>query len=530
MDQLPGPALRKIFREVHAMVNDPPEGIRMIHSEDITDIQAWIQGPEGTPFEGGCFRLRVQLNADFPNTPPKCFFLTKIFHPNVSAQGDVCVSTLKKDWKKTLGLKHILLVVKCLLIVPNPESALNEDAGRLLLERYDDYAQRARMWTTIHAQSAGKDVFTLLKRAGAEEQDGFKDGSTPTSSLLSSSAITAGETDDESTAAKEFMVTTLAVKDASKSGTERTCIGDEQPSTTAPSTSSSSSSTSLSESGSTATTTTIPTKRKLGSAENRIEYESVTAPSSSTSSCPSSSPSCASTSAMANLGRPPTSQHQQHQQQLPRTVLTAQRNSSTALATTSAQSKPQSPLLARQTLQGPPSALRNQGQNLLQKQSTNSNGVSFSDQHHSQQQQEQLLPKDDLQQGILNLNTGHIMLSPKIAHNTLLGGTASASFGPEGSTLSTLKFVATSRSTTITTTTTSSSVQHHHPQSGLAGSCSTNFSLSQHQSNGSTSAAAVAPMSILRSSYLVAPHNLSSLSSHVRPELHVDKKRALRRL
>lgn len=37
--------------------------------------------------------------------------MTKIFHPNVSKQGEVCVSTLKKDWKKTLGLKHILLVI-----------------------------------------------------------------------------------------------------------------------------------------------------------------------------------------------------------------------------------------------------------------------------------------------------------------------------------------------------------------------------------------------------------------------------------
>lgn len=39
------------------------------------------------------------------------FFVTKIFHPNVSKQGEVCVSTLKKDWKKTLGIKHILLVI-----------------------------------------------------------------------------------------------------------------------------------------------------------------------------------------------------------------------------------------------------------------------------------------------------------------------------------------------------------------------------------------------------------------------------------
>ena len=45
-----------------------------------------------------------------------------------------------------------LQTIKCLLIVPNPESALNEEAGKMLLERYDDYCQRARMMTEIHAQ------------------------------------------------------------------------------------------------------------------------------------------------------------------------------------------------------------------------------------------------------------------------------------------------------------------------------------------------------------------------------------------
>jgi ubiquitin-conjugating enzyme E2 S len=42
--------------------------------------------------------------------------------------------------------------IKCLLIVPNPESALNEEAGKMLLEHYDDYCARARMFTEIHAR------------------------------------------------------------------------------------------------------------------------------------------------------------------------------------------------------------------------------------------------------------------------------------------------------------------------------------------------------------------------------------------
>ena len=51
---------------------------------------------------------------------------------------------------------HILLLffqtIKCLLIVPNPESALNEEAGKLLLEQYEDYSSRAKLYTEIHAK------------------------------------------------------------------------------------------------------------------------------------------------------------------------------------------------------------------------------------------------------------------------------------------------------------------------------------------------------------------------------------------
>lgn len=44
-----------------------------------------------------------------------------------------------------------LQTIKCLLIHPNPESALNEEAGRLLLEDYAEYESRARLLTEIHA-------------------------------------------------------------------------------------------------------------------------------------------------------------------------------------------------------------------------------------------------------------------------------------------------------------------------------------------------------------------------------------------
>lgn len=59
---------------------------------------------------GGVFKVKLTLGKGFPQEPPKAFFLTKIFHPNVALNGEICVNTLKKDWKSDLGIKHILLV------------------------------------------------------------------------------------------------------------------------------------------------------------------------------------------------------------------------------------------------------------------------------------------------------------------------------------------------------------------------------------------------------------------------------------
>ena len=128
----------------------------LVSEESLSSVVAELDGPVGTPFEGGRFRVRLALPSDFPQSPPKGHFLTKIFHPNVSSSGEICVNTLKKDWKASHGLPHVLLVVRCLLIQPNPESALNEEAGKLLMEAYEEYDKRARLMTRIHATATAR--------------------------------------------------------------------------------------------------------------------------------------------------------------------------------------------------------------------------------------------------------------------------------------------------------------------------------------------------------------------------------------
>ncbi|XP_047512366.1 ubiquitin-conjugating enzyme E2 S [Pieris napi] len=145
--------LRGVARELRRLAANPPSGIKLLlRDDDLTDVVALIDGPAETPYAGGVFRVRLVLGREFPTVPPRAYFLTRVFHPNVSSAGEVCVNTLKRDWRPELGLEHALLAVKCLLIAPNPDSALNADAAALLRDRYDDYFARAKLYTDIHAR------------------------------------------------------------------------------------------------------------------------------------------------------------------------------------------------------------------------------------------------------------------------------------------------------------------------------------------------------------------------------------------
>ncbi len=67
--------------------------------------------------------------------------------------GEICVSALQKDWQPDCGLAHIMLALRSLFMSPNPDSALNEAAGRLLTEDYAAFCARASLLAHIHARA-----------------------------------------------------------------------------------------------------------------------------------------------------------------------------------------------------------------------------------------------------------------------------------------------------------------------------------------------------------------------------------------
>ncbi|KAF1965519.1 ubiquitin-conjugating enzyme E2 S [Bimuria novae-zelandiae CBS 107.79] len=119
---------------------------------DLTSLDILLAGPEGTPYAHGVWRLHLDIPPTYPTAPPTAAFRTRLWHPNIDeATGAVCVETLKRDWSSSLKLRDVLVTISCLLIQPNPASALNEAAGKLASEDWDGFCRRAKLMTEIHA-------------------------------------------------------------------------------------------------------------------------------------------------------------------------------------------------------------------------------------------------------------------------------------------------------------------------------------------------------------------------------------------
>ncbi|KAJ9062977.1 ubiquitin conjugating enzyme Ubc7/UbcP3 [Entomophthora muscae] len=147
-------AVKRLMTEYKELTLNAPEGITAgpISEDNFFEWEALIAGPDDTPFEGGLFSATLSFPKDYPLSPPKMKFTCPMFHPNVYANGEVCISILhapgedpnmyessSERWSPVQSVEKILLSVVSMLAEPNDESGANIDACKVWRNNREEY-------------------------------------------------------------------------------------------------------------------------------------------------------------------------------------------------------------------------------------------------------------------------------------------------------------------------------------------------------------------------------------------------------
>mmetsp|Transcript_15040 Transcript_15040/g.24905 ORF Transcript_15040/g.24905 Transcript_15040/m.24905 type:complete len:198 (-) Transcript_15040:55-648(-) len=161
-------AQNRIKKELEEVRRDPNSGVSVEVDEAaaaFTHFFGVISGPDGTPYAGGVFRIDISIPSDYPFSPPKMKFETKVWHPNVSSQtGAICLDILKDQWSPALTIKTALLSVQSLLCSPEPSDPQDAQVANMYMNDPETFAHTAKFWTDCYASAKGEDDDAITMR------------------------------------------------------------------------------------------------------------------------------------------------------------------------------------------------------------------------------------------------------------------------------------------------------------------------------------------------------------------------------
>jgi ubiquitin-protein ligase len=126
----------RILREITklqalATNNDPPSVKFLLDKSPVDDeTPKVILGrifPKSNIYNQAAFQIEIKLPAEYPFKAPEVRFITKIYHPNVSDEGKICLAILGavEGFKPTTSLTDVVKAVVDLIDNPNLDHALN---------------------------------------------------------------------------------------------------------------------------------------------------------------------------------------------------------------------------------------------------------------------------------------------------------------------------------------------------------------------------------------------------------------------
>ncbi|KAH0539704.1 NEDD8-conjugating enzyme UBE2F-like [Cotesia glomerata] len=115
--------------------------------------------PDEGYWMGGKFYFQVHIPEEYNMTPPLVKCLTKLWHPNINLDGEVCLSILRQSsidgmgWAPTRKLKDVVWGLNSLFTdLLNFDDPLNKDAADLFLNDKESFRNKAHEYVIQYAK------------------------------------------------------------------------------------------------------------------------------------------------------------------------------------------------------------------------------------------------------------------------------------------------------------------------------------------------------------------------------------------
>ncbi|CAK4071210.1 unnamed protein product [Aphanomyces euteiches] len=120
-------------------------------TNDLTNFEVKVKVDTGL-WTGASYNFTFKIPPLYPHEPPKVRCMTKIYHPNIDLDGNVCLNILREDWKPVLDINAVIYGLIYLFYEPNPDDPLNREAAELFRNdphRFQDLVSRSLRGQTV---------------------------------------------------------------------------------------------------------------------------------------------------------------------------------------------------------------------------------------------------------------------------------------------------------------------------------------------------------------------------------------------
>ena len=148
---------RRLVKELAMVLKDKSNGTLMGISINMKNNNARyyeliLEGPQGTPYEFGIFKIEIYYTDTYPQDPPIVRFLNKIYHPNIDGIGRICLDILKDKWTPLINMTTLSLSLIVLLCNPNVDDPLDAQVSKHFKDDPESAKKTAVEWTKLYAK------------------------------------------------------------------------------------------------------------------------------------------------------------------------------------------------------------------------------------------------------------------------------------------------------------------------------------------------------------------------------------------